>query len=433
MVDANRFYGWRVVAALWVIIFINLGFSNYGGGMINAVMANDLHFDRSILGLGFTAMTLGQGLAAPGVAWGVNRIGSRLTICFGSMVVALGAFLLAYMVTQPWHYVLAFGVTAGLGCGLGAHLPAQACIALWFERKRGVALSIALAATGIGGFVAAPLLNRIIAASGGDWRAGWYFIALLALLAGVVSLLFVKNRPADYGQLPDGQIVDVGVDTSPGGRGKFVSIYRSPQNWLIRDALKTRAMWLITFASISFVIPLTVFIAHSVLHLRDLGHSATEAAMALGGIALCSIVGKLGAGFLCDRFEPRHVWAAAMVLTAAGVLLAIGAKSSAQIYLFSIFVGAGYGASMVCFPAIVANYFGSGALASMLGVQVPIITAVASAAPFIVGLTYDAQLTYNNSFMAIAALALGAGVLLLLATPPQPQVPSVTNRVVETA
>ncbi|MDD5174946.1 MAG: MFS transporter [Sterolibacterium sp.] len=408
-----------MVAALFVAVFVNVGFSSYGSGLINALMAKELNFDRSILGLGQTMFVLTMGFAAPGVAWGIKSVGARITVCFGSLLVAFGALFLAHVATEAWHFILAFGVVMGLGSGFGSVTPAQACITLWFEKNRGLAISIALAASGVGGFVAAPLLNKVITAAGGNWRIGWDFVAALAVLAGLVSLLFIKNRPADYGQLPDGRTTDTGPVSGAGADEKSVSIHRSADDWLLRDALRTRAFWVLVLAALSFVLSISVFVPHAVPHLQDLGHSTAVATLALGTIALSNTVGKLVAGFLCDRFEPRYVWFVAMLAIAVGVFLVIGAKSSAEIYIFAICLGAGYGASLVCWPSMIANYFGAGAFATILGAQTPIVFTISGLMPYVVGLAYDIQGSYNIAFTAIAALSLGCGILVLLSKPPR--------------
>jgi MFS family permease len=142
--------------------------------------------------------------------------------------------------------------------------------------------------------------------------------------------------------------------------------------------------------------------------------------MGLSIVALCSIAGKLGAGFLCDRFEPRHIFFVALVMTGSGALFSLTATDTSRIYLFAVCLGLGYGGAMVCGSTLVANYFGGGSFASVMGVLMPITTTVSSLSPFFVGMTYDIQGSYSNAFLAIALLSFTAGTLLLLfGQPPQ--------------
>ena len=427
----RKFFGWQVLAALWVVVLVNMGFTSYGAGVINALMAKDLNLDRAVLGLGFTMYLLFMGFAAPLVAWLIKRFGARMTICTGSLIVALAALVLAHATTQSWHFIFAYAVM-GLGSGLGSSTSAQACITQWFEKKRALAISIILAASGVGGFIGAPLINKIITA-GGSWRTGWDFVAVLALIAWLVSLLFVKNRPVDHGQQVDGGRTDVVAGAGHSAFAKPAAIHRSASDWPVKEAVRTRAFWSIALGAICATASCAVVITHGILHLHDIGNSLETASLALGLVALSSIFGKIGAGILCDRFEPRYVWFLALLLLAAGVFVAIDAKSSAAIHFFVICFGVGYGASLVCWASMLANYFGAGAFAPMLGVQFPIANTISSLAPFLVGFAYDLQSNYQYAFTAIVAVSLVASVMLLLARVPTPRAQDVRSSLVQTS
>lgn len=414
------FFGWKVIAALWLIIFVNLAFTSYGAGVIGAFMLEDLQIGRSLLGLGFTVFILAQGLSAPLAAWVVNRAGTRMTITYGSLFLALTAFVLAHFTTAGWNYVVGFGVGVGVAVGFSSSMPAQTCVTMWFMKRRGLAIALVMSAAGVGGFAAAPLLNHVIVMTGGNWRSGWYLISACALLSAAIAYLFVRNSPAELGQVPDG-IAETderrSADSQRAPARKVV--YRSSVPWSVAAALRTRTMWLITLAAIGFSMPLTVFLAHGVPHLMDLGHAPAAAALAIGTLAIFSTVGKLGGGFLCDRLEPRYVWCVSLIMTAAGIALSTSALSQPEVYAFALLLGTGYGASLVCWPAMVANYFGASSFASMMGVQFPMNTLVSSMSPLIVGLLFDQFGSYRLSFFGIGALAVAFGILLLLATPPR--------------
>lgn len=182
--------------------------------------------------------------------------------------------------------------------------------------------------------------------------------------------------------------------------------------------MRTPAFWLISLAAVGESAPGAAAIAHAVPHLRDFGHSAEAAAAALGLFAICSIVGKLSAGFLCDRIEPRYAWSMCIVMMGLAVLVATRANSAGAMYLFTGMLGFGSGAALTCWHATVANYFGPTAFASILGAQMPFSNAMAAAAPFLVGLVYDIQGSYTTAFYIVAALSLVTAVLLLAAAPP---------------
>src|SRR5579863_10685450 len=200
----GRFYGWKLLAACWFIMFLNLGIPAYGASGLNALMAPALHLDRRALGLLFSAYMIMSGLPGPLVAVSVNRLGVRRTLMLGSVFLIVGALLMGTLVNSFWYAVLAFGLLVGGGVATGAALATQAGLARWFVRRRALVLSILYSSGAVGGFVSGRLLDRVVTLAGGNWRAGWWVIAALSALACIVAALFVKESPADLGQAPDG-------------------------------------------------------------------------------------------------------------------------------------------------------------------------------------------------------------------------------------
>lgn len=418
MADAPSFYGWKLLAALSAAVSVNLGVAYVGASVINAPMARELGLNRGTLGLGSAVFVLVLGLAAPLVARVTNSVGARLTLCVGSLLVAAGAFLLAFCVSQGWQYVLTYGVILGMGCAFGALIPAQTCASMWFEKKRARALALVLTGSGVGGLIFAPLLTRVIVVTNGNWRAAWYVVLAAALSVALTSLLFVRNRPADCGQQPDGEAVPLPHGSSGRTADSASPVYRTRDSWTVREAMRTPAFWLIGIAAVGESVPSTAAIAHAVPHLRDLGHSAQAAAAALGLFAVCTIVGKLSTGFLCDRIEPRYAWSVSIAIMGLAVLVATQAHSASTMYLFTGLLGFGSGGALTCWHATVANYFGPTAFASILGALMPFTNAVSATSPFLVGLSYDVQGSYSTAFYVISAITLISAVLLLAAAPP---------------
>ncbi|HTW67111.1 MAG TPA: MFS transporter [Bryobacteraceae bacterium] len=417
-VTTNRpFYGWKLLAALAAIVAINQGGTYLGAAVINAPMAKDLGMSRGTLGLGSTVFVLCIALTAPLAARMVNSFGARTTLCTGSLLVALGSILLATWARQGWHFVVCYGFLLGTGCSFGSMVPAQSCATLWFERRRAMALALVLVGAGLGGSISAPALTSVIAAAHGNWRAGWFCLFAAGLTVALVSILFVKNRPEELGQVSDGHPKP--VSEIPGDVASERSrIYRTREHWTVREAVRTSAFWLLTLASIGESVPGTASIAHAVPHLRDLGHTAAAAGSAIGIFSICSIIGSLIVGFLCDRVDPRVAWAVCILAIGSGVFIATRAGSDAAMYLFTGMVGFGSGAALTCWHATVANYFGPASFPSILGAQMPVSTTLAAASPFLVGVVYDMRGSYTPAFLALGAFSVLTAVLLFFTHPP---------------
>src|SRR6202007_2113090 len=125
---------------------------------------------------GFTLLNLFVGLPSMMVAVAIVRWGIRQTFAVGSSLIFAGALWLVLFFPQPWHYLLGFGVLAGTGLSFSTIVPVATAVTRWFVRYRGRAMAIALSASGFAGFVGAPLTNRILAATGGNWRSAWIVV-----------------------------------------------------------------------------------------------------------------------------------------------------------------------------------------------------------------------------------------------------------------
>src|SRR4029077_20073291 len=204
MTNKIAFYGWKLVAALWLLDFLNMGFPLYGGVVINTYMLKEIPMSRSAFGLGFTLLNLFVGIPSILVAAAIVRWGIRKTFGIGSALILVGALWLSLIASRPWHYLLGFGVLIGTGISFGTIVPAATTVTHWFSRYRGRAMAVTLSASGFAGFFVSPLINRILTANGGNWRQAWAVVAGISVLSAIIAFVFVRERPEDLGQSVDG-------------------------------------------------------------------------------------------------------------------------------------------------------------------------------------------------------------------------------------
>jgi MFS family permease len=413
----SAFYGWKLLAACWFIMFLNLGIPAYGASGLNALMAPALHLDRRALGLLFSAYMVMSGLPGPLVAVSVNRMGARRTLMLGSALLITGALLMATIVNSFWLALLSFGLLVGSGVATGAALASQAGLARWFVRKRALVLSILYSSGAIGGFVSGRLLDRVVTLSGGNWRAGWWVIAALSGLACIVAALFVKESPADLGQVPDGTAA-AAPNVAAGGAAAHTPGFRATEDWSYAQALSSPAYWLMVGCLLGVSCGYTLYLAHGFVHLRDLGHSASEAWQAISMLAVSGLVAKVLIAALGDRLDPRYLWAAFQVSFGVGLALVVNAHSHASVIAFASCLGIGFGGGLVCLMTVLSNYFGTGAFASLAGLAVAINTTLGAVTPYVAGWLYDSGRGYGTSFYFLSGWCLIGGLVLFFLRPP---------------
>jgi MFS transporter, OFA family, oxalate/formate antiporter len=112
----------------------------------------------------------------------------------GSLLLSTGMFMCAYTSTFP-YLLLCFGVIVGLGCGFGYSTPIP-IMAKWFPDKRGLAIGVAVGATGAGPAIFGPLAQlKLIPFHG--LRFTFQFLGITFLLLTLVGTFLLKNPPVD--------------------------------------------------------------------------------------------------------------------------------------------------------------------------------------------------------------------------------------------
>jgi MFS family permease len=407
------FYGWILLGVLWLVFAFNLGFPAYGGPVINSAMAKELGFSREALGLITTIYIIMSGLPGPVVAMAVNRFGVRRTLIAGSLLNVAGAAFMALVANSSAAAYFGFGLVIGGGVCSGAAIASQTALSRWFVRRRSLALSILYSSGAIGGFLAVKYILPWAMEQGGTWRAGWWVIVALSGLAGVLALAFVRERPEDMGQLPDGE--GGGVSGAP-ARKRPGFITATP--WESRQVLSRPTYWLIVFSLVGGSGGYTLFLAHGIVHLQDLGHSLGVARGALATLTWTGLLAKAIIMLLGDRIDPRYLWAVFMVFFGAGLVIIVDARSTLLVDALATCLGIGFGGGVVCLMAVLGNYYGLKAFALLSGIAIAINTTLSALAPYIAGFLFDHGYGYGGTCYFLAGWCfLGALVLFLIRRP----------------
>jgi len=397
---------------------VNLAFPMYGSSVVNPVMMRDLNLGRSTLGFLFSLYTIMSGLPGPLVALYIERFGIRSTLILGGLLVAIGSALMASVVHTGLHAALAFGVIVGIGVAMGGIITAQAGLTRWFMRRRALALALISTATGVGGFLAAPLLNRIITAAHGNWRMGWWVMAAFSGIAALTAFFFVKEKPEDINQEPDGGSTVIESSKNRKARNWRGAVHITAENWSYREVVTGHAFWLMTLSQIGVGCGYSVFIAHGVVHLQDLGHTRDVGSWAISIMALTGLGAKALVAVLGDRIDPRYILSVFVAVFAFGQLLAIQADTYLLLSLTALFLGLGFGGGVVCMAAALSNYFGTKTFAALVGLTIAMNTTLGSVAPSAAGWLYDHGHGYQGIFYLIAAWCVLGAVVLFFMKPP---------------
>jgi len=414
MSNDRPFYGWKLVGALASMDFLNLGFPFYIGAIINPYMLQRISMSHGTYGFGSTLVNLFVGLPSTLVAMSIAKRGIRKTYLIGSALVCLGSLLLAFATTKPWHFLLAYGVVVGCGICFGDIICGSTAAARWFERYRGRAVGLVLSGSGICGLMA-PLMDRFLRAHGGDWRLGWEIGAAGAVLSGIIALLFVKERPEDLGQLPDGGKKEVG-SAQHHATSKLVTSYQ----WTAREAYRTRGYWLVVIAGLAAQFPFFLFVPHWVLHLESTGIPSGAAAFSMSLMPVSCIAGRLIGGWLMDTINARVAFLIGLCCYLFGSVAALRAGPDSLLIADSaaVFYGLAIGWTFTCMTTCVAHYFGPAAFPKLAGTLLFWTSGGASPAAWVGGKIFDMYGGYARAWQLNMAITVIGIVAILFAAMP---------------
>lgn len=396
-----------------------MGFPYFGGAVINTYMLKEIPMARGTYGWGFSLLNLMIGVVSVVVAAVIVRWSARAAFAVGSAGIIAGALWLGLFATRPWHYLVAFGLIMGAGVSFSTLVPVTTVAARWFKRYRARAMAIPLSASGFGGIVGAPLLNRMLAANGGNWRQAWLLVAGVALLSALIAILFVKERPEDLGQSVDGIAEDP-------PSGPDAGVQNRAADWTAGQAYASFPYWLIFIGGVACEFPYFFFVPHWIPHLRSVNVSAATAAWALSFMTAGGIVGRLIGGWLMDKITARYAFMMGLgcYLAGSGIALRVSQDHISLAFAAALLYGIAFGWSFVCLNAITARFYGLTAYPKLNGMMLLLTGIGAAPAGFVGGRIFDHFGSYAAAFELNILVALLGICALTFATPPRRRSPA---------
>src|SRR6266850_2529860 len=174
-----RYEGWRIVVVCFLVATFGWGLGFYGQSVYVAELHRLHGWPASLVSSGTTFFYLFGALLVAFVSEAIRSLGPRNCLLAGVVAMAAAAVLIG-QVTEPWQLyaanaMLAFG-WAGTSLGIITNT-----LGLWFDHKRGMAISLALNGASFGGIIGVPLL---VAAIGSFGFSGAMIVA--AIVMGVL-------------------------------------------------------------------------------------------------------------------------------------------------------------------------------------------------------------------------------------------------------
>lgn len=332
-------------------------------------------------------------LGAPLIGWASDRFGARPLAIVGGPAFGLGIALLGIGSTSSLGFVL---LTALMYLFAPAGMPILYAQALtgWFDRRRGLALSVMFCAGALGIAAWGPYAALLIAHLG--WRQAYVVIGSTAGLIIFLSGLFLLR-------------------SAPRRNGDAASATGSAPGLLVGEAIRTRRFWTIAaiFALLSIVLGGTA-VQFPVI-LRKAGADAQTAASIMSVIGLFMFLGRAGLGLVLDRWFAPHVTIGITVVSLFAFALLLGGSGASMMIAAAACLGFGLGSEYAIAAYITSRAFGFGSFGAIYGL-VSLATGVGLAAgPAAIGAALVTGISEKLIFgSSVVLLLLSIGLLFTL-------------------
>jgi MFS family permease len=391
--SSARYDGWRIVAVCFLVATFGWGLGFYGQSVYLAELHRLYGWPASLISSGTTFFYLFGAVLVAFVSEAMRAIGPRNCLLAGVCAMAAAAVMMG-QVASPWQLYLAYALLAFGWAGTSLGVITNA-LGLWFDRKRGMAISLALNGASFGGIVGVPLLVMAIGHFG---FPGAMIAAAVAMLVSMIPVILIfVGRPPAVASLAAG---------SAAAEAPSAARIRAQALRDIGFLTVSIAFALVLFAQVGFIVHLISFLDPVI------GRSSAATAVAL--LTAMAVVGRVLFSTVIDRLNQRLASAISFASQALALVIIINSQNEivliAACALFGFSVG-----NLITLPSlIVQREFDP----RSFGVLISLITAINQVTyafgPGVIGLLRDASGSYALPFYGCIGLELTAAVLIMV-------------------
>lgn len=392
MKEKKIFYGWIVVLGCVCITATVVPMVMSLANVYLLSVTEDMAISRSAFTL-VNTITQSMGIIFSPIVAKKLATGDLKKIQTIALIAFVGAYFSFSFATAVWQlYLLA--IVLGIAYTSSTLIPVSMMITNWFEEKRGLAMSIAMAGIGLGGFIFSPVLSYLLTTFG--WRASYRIMAVLLLAITIpISLFVLKKSPSEMGLQAYGATKKA-EQTTHEEKESALTV-----NQLIRQPV--------------FLMLVFGIFCNGLLNSGSLGqfppaleemHGVVVKSSIISLYSLVGIFGKLILGWIDDRFGTvKSAIFGCGFMTLAFILLLNG-HQLVMIYLMAFCFGLGTPIGTVSPPLITARIYGRKHYAEVYGIISSISQVGLTLGSLIIASIYDKTGSYQNGWKLLIVLTI---------------------------
>lgn len=389
---------WWVVVGSFIGLTASAGpVNNFTFGVFLRAVTEDLHIGRGTFASAMLATNWIGAASGPVLGWLLDRYGAKRVLLVGVVLFAFATAMQAYITSSLLILYLLFALKSLTSAGQSPITYAFA-VSKWFDRRRGLALGVALAGVGLGTSLVPMTAAYLIAHDG--WRFAYVGLGVFVLIVGGLPALFLIREPDNQEQAATLHLASASL---PG--------------YDFLEVLKGMRFWALAFAFLLGVVALNGIITQIVPILMDRGASLQVATRDLSASGIAALVGRIASGWCADRYHGPYVATGFFILPMIGTMLFATGAGEPWPLLGSILCGAALGAEIDLMGFFVSRYFGLKSYGKIYGTMFGIFAGATGVGPFISGYSFDRWHTYLPAFVLYeVVLAVACLIFLPLGT-----------------
>ena len=391
-----RYEGWRIVAVCFLVATFGWAFGFYGQSVYLAELHRLHGWPTSLISAATTFFYLFGALLVIFVSETIRSFGPRNCLVAGTVAMAVAVIVMG-QVTSLWQLYLA-DILLAVGWAGTSLATISTTLGLWFDQKRGMAISLALNGASFGGVAGVPLLVFAIGQLGFA-PAMIVAAAVMVVLVIPVVMIFVGPPPSKSGSTLSA-IGDVATSAQIRARAlrdvSFLSV--------------SIAFALVLFAQVGFVVHLISFL--------DPVIGRANATVAISLLTAMAVAGRVLFSTVIDRLNQRLASALSFASQALALLVIINFRNDVILIAACAMFGFSVG-NLITLPSlIVQREFDP----RSFGVLVSLLTAITQITyafgPGVIGALRDFSGSYTIPFYGCIVLELMAAVLVMFRVKP---------------
>lgn len=380
----SRVAAWRL---LTVVCLVTLGNSSmYAISVVLPAVQAEFGVSRADASMPYTMMMIGLGLGGLWTGKWADRYGITRVLWLGAVAVCAG-FVLASVSGGIWWFGLSNALLGFLG-GSSTFAPLMADTALWWNKRRGIAVAICACGNYVAGAVWPPIAQWGIEHIG--WRQTYLYMGLFCGVGMLLLSLRMRIRP------PLVELAPLRAASLSAEAGVSAAANASQRPFGLS---LNKAQLLLCTAGVACCVAMAMPQVHIVSYCADLGYGAGRGAQMLSLMLACGIVSRLVSGWVCDHIGGVRTLLLGSALQGLALLLFLPFDGLVPLYIISAMFGLFQGGIVPSYAIIVREHFPAQEVGARVGSVIMATLLGMALGGWLSGKIFDVTGSYQAAFI----------------------------------